>query len=172
MATGTVPARSRAQSIGSGRADEGAQDQEVRDRKQGGAGDQEQPAVPQGQAQPHGARRRPPQAHGCPVIGWPVIGWPVMRYPALGSVSISGGSPSLARRPLTVIFTAAVNGSAFSSHARSSSSSADTARPAPRRAVSSTRSPPRSTGGMAGWARRNSALIRATSTGKSNGLGR
>ena len=30
----------------------------------------------------------------------------------------------------------------------------------------------RSTGGMAGWARRNRAPIRATSTGKSNGLGR
>src|SRR5580658_7036874 len=148
MATGTVPARSRAQSIGSGRANEGVQDQEVRDREQGGAGDQEQSAVPQGQAQPHGARRRPPQGHdgpaigwpviGWPVIGWPVIGWPVMRYPALGSVSISGGSPSLARRRLTVIFTAAVNGSAFSSHARSSSSSADTARPAAASSNSST----------------------------------
>ena len=51
--------------------------------------------------------------------------------PVAGSrtVSMTGGSPSLARRRRIVGFTAVVNGSAASSQTRSSSSSADTTRP-------------------------------------------
>ena len=47
-----------------------------------------------------------------------------MRYPAPGTVAMIQGSPSRLRSPETVMRTALVNGSAFSSHARSSSSSA------------------------------------------------
>src|ERR1700722_18727689 len=95
-----------------------------------------------------------------------------------------------------VDFTAVVNGTAISPHPRSSSSSAETARPpaasrhsstansrglrssrrpprsATRRAGSSRRSPALSTGGTAGADRRASARTRATSSAKANGLGR
>jgi ABC-type transport system involved in multi-copper enzyme maturation permease subunit len=46
-------------------------------------------------------------------------------------VSTTGGSPSLARSRRIVDFTAVVNGSAISSHTRSSSCSAETTRPPP-----------------------------------------
>jgi len=95
-----------------------------------------------------------------------------------------------------VVFTAVVNGSASASQTRSSSSSADTIRSpaasrhsrtansfglrssrrpalnATRRAGSTVRSPTVSTGGTATDGRRASALILATSSAKSKGLGR
>src|SRR5580700_2201095 len=149
-----------AQGVARGRADEGPDDQDVGDGQQGGPGDQEQPAVPQGQAQPHGpARPSDSQRHRERVAG--VHRCPPMRYPDLGSVSMSGGSPSLARSRLTVIFTAAVNGSAFSSHARSSSSSAETVRPP---AASSNSSTPNSFGARSSGRPARQAMRRAVST--------
>src|SRR5215213_3571918 len=52
-----------------------------------------------------------------------------MRYPTPGTVAMSHGSPSRLRSADTVMRTALVNGSAFSSQARSSSSSALTIPP-------------------------------------------
>src|SRR5580704_2511887 len=120
--------RPLAEGIAGGSADEGLDDQRIGDRKQRGAEGQEQPPVPQGQPQPHGVPGQPaaPCHRSEPARGH--YGPPIW-YPDLGTVLMSGGSPSLARRRLTVIFTAAVNGSACWSHTRSSSSSADTARP-------------------------------------------
>jgi hypothetical protein len=113
-----------------------------------------------------------------------------------GTVSISGGSPSLPRSRLMVAFTVVVNGSAASSQTRSSSSSVGTARlraasryssTANSLGVSSSRTPPRvatrragsssrsswvSTVGSAGWERRPIARTRATSSAYANGLGR
>ena len=109
---------------------------------------------------------------------------------------MSGGSPSLARSRPMVVLTVVVNRSAFSSHTRSSSSSAVTsappaasrhsstansfgvranrrpARTATRLAGSADRSAQVRTGGSGVTARRASARIRATSSAKSNGLGR
>ena len=86
----------------------GVDQQRIGDRHQCRAGQQEQAAVDQ--CQP-----RPRPAH--------------IRYPALATVSITPGSPSLARSRLIVTLTAPVNGSAASSHTRASSSSAETTRP-------------------------------------------
>ena len=109
---------------------------------------------------------------------------------------MTGGSPSLARSRRIVVLTAVVNGSAASSQTRSSSSSAETTRPAAASrhsrtansfGLSSSRRPARdatrragveaqvpgcSTGGNGAAARRPSARTRATSSAKSNGLGR
>ena len=108
---------------------------------------------------------------------------------------MTGGSPSLARRRLTVILTVLVNGSAISSHTRSSSSSVVTTRPcapssssrtpsslglrararparmATRRAVSRDRSPWTSVGASAWVGRRARARMRATSSASSERLG-
>ena len=61
-----------------------------------------------------------------------------IRYPTPGSVISTGGSPSFRRNFRIVIRTACVNGSAFSSHAFSSSCSADTAVPSARSNSAST----------------------------------
>jgi hypothetical protein len=60
-----------------------------------------------------------------------------MRYPTPVTVAMTHGSPRRPRSAETVMRTAFVNGSAFSSHARSSSSSA---LPTPPSAVTSTSS--------------------------------
>src|SRR5262249_17675314 len=142
-------------------------DQQVADRDQGGAGQQEQPAVQGGQPQPQRGPHR-------------------IRYPTPGTVSITGGSPSLPRSVITVIRTLLVNGAACSSHAFSSSRSALTTAPSACSSTSSTANSLRdsgrkrpcrlawcsgtssvtparcSTGGSAGRTRRPSAWIRAT----------
>src|SRR5215475_12559350 len=61
-----------------------------------------------------------------------------MRYPAPATVSMTQGSPRRLRRPETVMRTALVNGSAFSSHARARSSSALTTPPSAATRTSST----------------------------------
>jgi hypothetical protein len=61
-----------------------------------------------------------------------------MRYPTPATVAMIQGSPSRLRSPETVIRTAFVNGSAFSSHARCSSSSALTTPPSAATSTSST----------------------------------
>src|ERR687888_567051 len=53
----------------------------------------------------------------------------MIRYPTPGTVAMIQGSPSRLRRPETVMRTALVKGSAFSSHARCRSSSALTTPP-------------------------------------------
>ena len=109
---------------------------------------------------------------------------------------MTGGSPSLPRSRRMVVFTAVVNGSAASSQARSSSSSAETTRPAEASRHSSTansfglsvQSPPgperHPAAGVEGQVTALAASAaapggaasegpdRATSSGKSNGLGR
>src|SRR6266511_4730633 len=95
-------------------AGEGGLDEEVHQEYQHDAGEQEQPAVEQGEAHP-----QPRWSHG-------------IRYPAPGTVSIGGGSPSLRRSVMMVTRTTWVNGSMFSSHAFSSSCSADTTAPSAR----------------------------------------
>ena len=110
---------------------------------------------------------------------------------------MTGGSPSLARSRRMVVLTAVVNGSAASSQTRSSSSSAETTRPGGgeqalqhgellRAEVQAPPGPGRdpagrvegqvaaapASGGSGGVARRASARMRATSSAKSNGLGR
>ena len=108
-----------------------------------------------------------------------------------------GGSPSLARSRLMVILTVVVNGSAVSSHTRSSSSSAGDGlavggeqalehgellgaeRQAPSGADATRRAGSRlevavapGSAAAAAPGRRASARIRATSSANSNGLGR
>ena len=61
-----------------------------------------------------------------------------MRYPTPGTVAMIVGSPSRLRSADTVIRTALVNGLAFSSHARSNSSSALTTPPSAATRTSST----------------------------------
>src|SRR5207248_11644147 len=95
---------------------------QVVDHDQGQPGQQEQPTVPRGQPGPkRQAFHRAPN-----------------RYPAPGTVSITGGSPSLRRNVITATRTALVNGSACSSHAFSSSSSALTTVPSARISTVST----------------------------------
>ena len=109
---------------------------------------------------------------------------------------MTGGSPSLLRKRRIVDFTAVVEGSAASSHTRSSSCSVETTRPAEASRHSSSensfglrssRRPARKAtlrlgsrtmslhsrvGGWAGDVRRPSARTWATSSEKSNGLAR
>ncbi len=109
---------------------------------------------------------------------------------------ITGGSPSLRRRVITVTRTTLVNGSVFSSQAFSSSCSADTTAPSLRISTSSTanslgarwicrpsrctsrrfgssRMPARSrTGGSGMLVRRPRARTRAISSLNAKGLGR
>ena len=61
-----------------------------------------------------------------------------MRYPTPATVAMIQGSPSRLRSAETVMRTALVNGSAFSSHARSRSSSALTTPPSAATSTSST----------------------------------
>jgi putative ABC transport system permease protein len=87
-------------------------------------------------------------------------------------VSMTGGSPSLRRSRLTVTLTAVVNGSAISSHARSSSSSADTTRPW---AASSSSRTPNSFGTLKALGWRSSRIVgqvlgESVSTGIIGGL--
>ena len=119
-----------------------------------------------------------------------------IRYPAPTTVSITAGSPSLRRNVITVTRTVVVNGSAFSSHTRSRSSSLDTTPPsaasrtsstpnslrvnstglpsraAVRRAGSNSMPAARRIGGVAGVDRRPRARTLATSSAKANGLAR
>src|SRR5262249_32922439 len=88
--------------------------QQLRRAEQGHARDQQQSAVEDGEPDPdRGA------AHGT-------------RYPTPGTVSTTGGSPSLRRSLITVTRTMFVKGSTFSSQARSRRSSAETTAPQAR----------------------------------------
>src|SRR5262249_17093457 len=117
-----------------------------------------------------------------------------MRYPAPGTVSMTGGSPSLRRVIMMANRATPVNGGPCSPHAFSNSCSAETTPPSACKSSASTanslrdnptgwpsrvtvrrcgsrRRPARSsTGGAAGRARRPRAWTRATSSAKSNGL--
>ncbi len=72
-----------AEGIAGGVADEGLADQGICGREQRGAGDQQQPAVPQGQPQPQGAPQRP--------------GGPYVDYGGVDDYLVTGSSRSCPR---------------------------------------------------------------------------
>src|ERR1022692_27965 len=97
------------------------------DSEQGDSGGEDEPGVEQCELHP---QRAPGKAeHRSRPAGTGHHASPI-RYPPPRSVWMTGGSPSLARSRRIVVFTAVVKGSAASSHTRSSSSSAETTRPA------------------------------------------
>src|SRR5947209_9645253 len=115
--------------------------QQVADRQQHPAGDQEHGPVEQRQAQPDRGRRTVPAQPRQPAAG-PRFTRPALHhfilYPTPITVSTTEGSPSLRRNVMIVIRTTLVNGSMCSSHTRSSRSSVDTAAPSALISTSST----------------------------------
>src|SRR5450756_293762 len=97
--------------------------QQIAEREEKKAHDEEQQTVRQREAQPQAGAT------------------PHSRYPAPGSVSMGCGSPSFLRSVITVTRTTLLKGSVFSSQTFSSSSSLDTTPPS---AASSTSSTPNS----------------------------
>src|SRR5262249_32301823 len=101
-------------------------DQHVGEPEQRGPGHEEQRGVHEREPGPDLLRPQPAKrthVHGS-------------RYPLPVTVSIGSGSPSLPRSRPIVTVTVRVNGSAFSSHTRSSSSSALTTPPSATRSSS------------------------------------
>src|SRR5450755_1901474 len=163
------------------------------DSEQGDSGGEDEPGVEQCELHP---QRAPGKAeHRSRPAGTGHHASPI-RYPPPRSVWMTGGSPSLARSRRIAVLTAVVKGSAASSQTRSSSSSAETTRPAEasrhsrtansfglssrrrparnatRRLGSRVTSPLSSVGGSAAAERRPRARMRATSSEKSKGFGK
>ena len=107
-------------------------EQDVRAGEQCDARAEEEAAVEGGEPESDGAPgESQPGGRREPDVG-EVHHVPPIRYPLSRTVSISGGSPSLARNRWIVVLTVAVKGSVSSSHTRSSSSSAETGLPSRR----------------------------------------